>query len=84
MNKTPVTTMRQGMRRLLRNAGTAVALAALAGTAAAVHAALRYLLLGLLGSMIDATEEKALEALKKTISDSRQRYLDSVAHSGTA
>jgi DNA-binding FadR family transcriptional regulator len=39
---------------------------------------------GLLGSMIDVTEEKALEALKKTISDSRQRYLDSVAHSGTA
>ena len=39
---------------------------------------------GLLGSMIDVTEEKALEELKKKTSESRQRYLDSVAQSRTA
>ena len=39
---------------------------------------------GLLGSMIDVTEEKALEELRKQTTESRQRYLDSVAHSGTA
>lgn len=39
---------------------------------------------GLLGSMIDVTEEQALEELKKKTSESRQRYLDSVAHSRTA
>ena len=39
---------------------------------------------GLLGSMIDVTEEQALEKLKKKTSESRQRYLDSVAHSQSA
>lgn len=39
---------------------------------------------GLLGSMIDVTEEKALEELKKKITESRRRYLESVAHSRTA
>jgi DNA-binding FadR family transcriptional regulator len=39
---------------------------------------------GLLGSMIDVTEEQALEELKKKTTESRQRYLDSVAHSGSA
>ena len=39
---------------------------------------------GLLGSMIDVTEEKALEELKKKTTESRQRYLDSVAHGSTA
>mgnify|MGYP001819673386 CR=1 FL=1 len=39
---------------------------------------------GLLGSMIDMTEEKALEELRKKVTESRQRYLDSVAKSGTA
>jgi DNA-binding FadR family transcriptional regulator len=39
---------------------------------------------GLLGSMIDVTEEKALEELKKKTTESRQRYLDSVEHGGTA
>jgi len=39
---------------------------------------------GLLGSMIDVTEEKALEELRKQTTESRQRYLDSVAHSSTA
>lgn len=39
---------------------------------------------GLLGSMIDVTEEKALEELKKKITESRQRYLESVAHSRSA
>ncbi|MBT8068509.1 MAG: FadR family transcriptional regulator [Gammaproteobacteria bacterium] len=39
---------------------------------------------GLLGSMIDVTEEKALEELKKKTTESRQRYLDSVAQGTTA
>lgn len=39
---------------------------------------------GLLGSMIDVTEEQALEELKKKTTESRQRYLDSVAQSGSA
>ncbi|MBU2678446.1 MAG: FadR family transcriptional regulator [Gammaproteobacteria bacterium] len=39
---------------------------------------------GLLGSMIDVTEEQALEELKKKTTESRQRYLDSIAQSGTA
>lgn len=39
---------------------------------------------GLLGSMIDVTEEKALEELRKKTTESRQRYLDSVAHSRSA
>lgn len=39
---------------------------------------------GLLGSMIDVTEEKALEELRKKVTESRQRYLDSVAKSGAA
>jgi len=39
---------------------------------------------GLLGSMIDVTEEQALEELKKKTTESRQRYLDSVAHGRTA
>jgi len=34
---------------------------------------------GVLGSMIDVTEEQALEELKKKTTESRQRYLDSVA-----
>ena len=38
---------------------------------------------GLLGSMIDVTEEKALEELKKKTTESRERYLESVAQSGT-
>jgi DNA-binding FadR family transcriptional regulator len=38
---------------------------------------------GLLASMIDVTEEQALEQLKKKTTESRQRYLDSVAHSHT-
>ena len=39
---------------------------------------------GLLASMIDVTEEQALEDLKKKTTESRQRYLDSVAHSRSA
>jgi DNA-binding FadR family transcriptional regulator len=39
---------------------------------------------GLLGSMIDVTEEQALEELKKKTTESRQRYLDSVVHSRSA
>lgn len=39
---------------------------------------------GLLGSMIDVTEEKALEELRKKTTESRQRYLDSVAQGGAA
>ena len=35
---------------------------------------------GLLGSMIDVTEEQALEELKKKTTESRQRYLNSIAH----
>lgn len=35
---------------------------------------------GLLRSMIDVTEEKALEELRRKTTESRQRYLDSVAH----
>lgn len=38
---------------------------------------------GLLGSMIDVTEEKALEELRKRTTESRQRYLDSVAQGQT-
>ena len=38
---------------------------------------------GLLGSMIDVTETQALEELRKQASESRQRYLNSIAHSGT-
>jgi DNA-binding FadR family transcriptional regulator len=38
---------------------------------------------GLLGSMIDVTEEKALEELRKKTTESRQRYLDSVAQGST-
>jgi DNA-binding FadR family transcriptional regulator len=38
----------------------------------------------LLGSMIDVTEELALEELRKKTTESRQRYLDSVAHSRSA
>lgn len=34
---------------------------------------------GLLGSMIDVTEEQALEKLRKQTSESRQRYLKSIA-----
>ena len=39
---------------------------------------------GLLGSMIDVTEEQALEELKKKTTESRQRYLDSIAQSSSA
>ena len=39
---------------------------------------------GLLSSMIDVTEEKALEELKKKTTESRQRYLDGLAQSSTA
>jgi len=39
---------------------------------------------GLLGSMIDVTEEKELEELRKKTTESRQRYLDSVALSESA
>ncbi len=39
---------------------------------------------GLLGSMIDVTEEQALEELKKKTTESRQRYLDNVTQSRTA
>ena len=39
---------------------------------------------GLLGSMIDVTEEQALEEVRKQVTESRQRYLDSVAHSQPA
>ena len=35
---------------------------------------------GLLGSMIDVTEEQALEELRKQTTESRQRYLKSIAH----
>jgi DNA-binding FadR family transcriptional regulator len=38
----------------------------------------------LLGSMIDITEELALEELRKKTTESRQRYLDSVADSRSA
>ena len=38
---------------------------------------------GLLGSMIDVTEEKELEELRKKTTESRHRYLNSVAHSRT-
>jgi hypothetical protein len=34
--------------------------------------------------MIDVTEEKELEELRKKTTESRQRYLDSVAHSHSA
>ena len=39
---------------------------------------------GLLGSMIDVTEEQALEKLRKQTSASRQRYLNSVASPQTS
>jgi len=39
---------------------------------------------GLLGSMIDVTEERELEELRKKTMESRQRYLDSVADSHSA
>ena len=39
---------------------------------------------GLLGSMIDVTEEQALEELKKKTTESRQRYLDSVTQNRSA
>jgi hypothetical protein len=39
---------------------------------------------GLLGSMIDVTEEKALEELRRKTSESRQRYLDNISQGGTA
>jgi DNA-binding FadR family transcriptional regulator len=39
---------------------------------------------GLLGSMIDVTEEQALEELRKKTSASRQRYLNSVATAQTS
>tara|TARA_R110002049_G_scaffold302625_3_gene495837 strand:- start:8760 stop:9137 length:378 start_codon:yes stop_codon:yes gene_type:complete len=39
---------------------------------------------GLLVSMIDVTEEKAIEDLKKKTTESRQRYLTSIAHSRSA
>ena len=39
---------------------------------------------GLLGSMIDVTEEQALEELRKKTSASRQRYLNSVASAQTS
>ena len=51
---------------------------------AAAREAMRAHFRGLLGSMIDVTEEQALEELKKSITESRQRYLDSVAHGRTA
>ena len=51
---------------------------------AAAREAMRAHFRGLLGSMIDVTEEQALERLKKTTSESRQRYLDSVAHGRSA
>jgi DNA-binding FadR family transcriptional regulator len=51
---------------------------------AAAREAMRAHFRGLLGSMIDVTEEQALEELKKNISESRQRYLDSVAQSRPA
>ena len=50
----------------------------------AAREAMRAHFRGLLGSMIDVTEEMALEELKKKTTESRQRYLDSVAHSRTA
>ena len=46
---------------------------------AAARAAMQAHFRGLLGSMIDVTEEQALEELRKQTSASRQRYLDSVA-----
>ena len=39
---------------------------------------------GLLGSMIDVTEEQALEELRKQVTESRQRYLNSVTHGQSA
>lgn len=51
---------------------------------AAAREAMRAHFRGLLGSMIDVTEEQALERLKKTTSESRQRYLDSVAQGPSA
>jgi hypothetical protein len=39
---------------------------------------------GLLGSMIDVTEEQALEELRKQVTESRQRYLNSVSHGNGA
>lgn len=38
---------------------------------------------GLLGSMIDVTEEKELEELRKKTTESRHRYLDNVTHGRT-
>ena len=38
----------------------------------------------LLTSMIDVTEEQALEELRKKATESRQRYLNNVAHGGSA
>ena len=51
---------------------------------AAAREAMRAHFRGLLGSMIDVTEEQALEKLKKTTTESRQRYLDSVAQGPSA
>jgi DNA-binding FadR family transcriptional regulator len=51
---------------------------------AAAREAMRAHFRGLLGSMIDVTEEKELEELRKKTTESRQRYLDNVAHSGSA
>jgi hypothetical protein len=39
---------------------------------------------GLLGSMIDVTEEQALEELRKQVTESRQRYLNSVTRGQSA
>jgi DNA-binding FadR family transcriptional regulator len=49
---------------------------------AAAREAMRAHFRGLLGSMIDVTEEKALQELRKQLTESRQRYLDDVAHGG--
>ena len=49
---------------------------------AAARTAMQAHFRGLLGSMIDVTEEKALEELRKKVTESRQRYLDDVAHGG--
>jgi DNA-binding FadR family transcriptional regulator len=51
---------------------------------AAARKAMREHFRGLLGSMIDVTEEKAIEELRKKTTESRERYLNIVSQGRTA
>lgn len=66
------------------NEHAAVLKALRARDAAAARLAMREHFKGLLESMIDVTEEQALEELRRKITESRQRYLNSIAHGQTA